>query len=94
MLLPSTIRYRGEEIPEAVRLPDTKKREEQLLMAVIDSVQAFRHLFVTCQKTKKQYLVDTGSNVSVYPRLKTIGFRQSMAYILFAANRSSIPTYS
>lgn len=62
-------------------------------MAASDSALTTRRLFVTCQRSKKQFLVDTGSDISVYPRTATKGCLQPTAYTLYAANGTVIPTY-
>ncbi|XP_032689768.1 uncharacterized protein LOC116853023 [Odontomachus brunneus] len=62
-------------------------------MAASDTTQTPRRLFVTCQESKRRFLVDIGSDVSVYPRAAIQGPKQPTAYILYAANGSAIPTY-
>lgn len=61
-------------------------------MAASDSQAQHRRLYMTDHKTKLQYLIDTGSDVSVFPYSKAQG-RASEAYQLYAANGSSITTY-
>ncbi|KAM0726712.1 Transposon Ty3-I Gag-Pol polyprotein [Formica fusca] len=48
---------------------------------------------MTDRKTKIRYLIDTGSDISVYPRARTQGRKQAETYQLFAANGSTISTY-
>lgn len=57
-------------------------------MAASESAQALRRLFMTCKRTKKQFLVNTGSDVSIYSRSETSGFRQSTSHTLYTANGS------
>lgn len=50
-------------------------------------------LFVTDQRTKTQFLVDTGSDLCVFPRSALKERRQPMNYQLCAANGTTIQTY-
>lgn len=50
-------------------------------------------LFLTDRKTKVQYLIDTGSDLCVYPRSLVRGPRTKTKYELFAANNTTIATY-
>lgn len=49
-------------------------------------------LFVTDRRTKMSFLVDTGANISVLPR-KPGATPRPLAFHLYAANNSIIPTY-
>lgn len=50
-------------------------------------------LFVTDQRTKMQFLVDTGSDLCVFPRTCLKERRSPTNYQLYAANGSTIATY-
>ena len=50
-------------------------------------------LFVMDRNSKQRYLVDTGSNMCVYPRRLLPGHRERTDYNLYAANGTIIPTY-
>lgn len=50
-------------------------------------------LFITDRTSKIQYLIDTGSDMSVYPRTLVRGRRSINATELFAANGSVIRTF-
>lgn len=50
-------------------------------------------LYVTDRKSKMQFLVDTGSDLCVFPRTATKTRRPQIAFELFAANGSPIHTY-
>lgn len=50
-------------------------------------------LFITDQRTKVQFLIDTGSDLCVYPRAYIKGTPNKTNYQLFAANGSVINTY-
>lgn len=52
-----------------------------------------RRIFVTDRNTGISYLVDTGADISVYPRSKTHGPTIRGEYELFAANGTRIATY-
>lgn len=51
-----------------------------------------RRLFVVDRKSRVRYLVDTGAALSVCPA-PTNSKKQAVAYSLFAANGTPIPTY-
>ena len=51
------------------------------------------HLFVTDRISKQQYLMDTGSDLCVFPCKLPPGRRERMDYTLYAANGTTIPTY-
>lgn len=62
-------------------------------MAANDPDPRPRRLIVIDVKTKKQYLIDTGSDISVYPRNLLKGPLGLSLYQLFAANNTIIRTY-
>lgn len=62
-------------------------------MAASDVSPRTRRLFIIDRKTREQYLVDTGSDVSVYSRKRVTGIKHKEKYELFAANGIVIPTY-
>ncbi|KMQ86719.1 gag-pol polyprotein [Lasius niger] len=62
-------------------------------MTANDNSAGPRRLFMVDRNTKTRYLIDTGSDVSVYPRLNTKGRQRAETYQLFAANGSTITTY-
>jgi len=51
------------------------------------------HLFVKNKVSKQQCLVDTGSELCVFPHKFLLGRRERTDYTLYAANWTSIPTY-
>jgi predicted aspartyl protease len=51
------------------------------------------HLFIIDRVSKRQFLVDTGSDLCVFPRKFTSRRKESVNYDLFAANGTTIPTY-
>lgn len=62
-------------------------------MAASDPDPKPRRLTITDRKTKVQYLIDTGSDVCVYPRRMVKGVLWTNTYQLYAANGSTIRTY-
>jgi hypothetical protein len=52
-----------------------------------------RRLFITEGTTKLQFLVDTGTDLCVFPRSATSGRREKSDYVLSAANSTDIHTY-
>ncbi|XP_071629524.1 uncharacterized protein [Temnothorax longispinosus] len=69
------------------------KQGGQSLRATDDNNPGSRRLYVTDRTTQKKYLVDTGSDVSVFLYTNTQGERKTGFYQLFAANGSVIETY-
>ncbi|XP_046398115.1 uncharacterized protein LOC124164927 [Ischnura elegans] len=69
------------------------KPEEQRLMAADGRCSTPRLLFVIDAATNTEFLVDTGSDLCVYPRTKVKGRKALSAYQLFAANGTVIATY-
>lgn len=76
---------------EALRLC-VGKRTGQSVMATSDCHSPGR-LFITDRQTKTQFLIDTGSDLCVFPRSKLHENRPKTSYQLFAANGSIISTY-
>ncbi|XP_076659997.1 uncharacterized protein LOC143363272 [Halictus rubicundus] len=62
-------------------------------MAANDSAPDTSRLFVTDRTTKITFMVDTGSDLCVFPRSRVSGARERTAYELYAANGSTITTY-
>jgi len=50
-------------------------------------------LFVIDRYSKQRYLVDTGSDLCVFPRKLLLGRRERTDYTLYTANGTTIPTY-
>ncbi|XP_076243380.1 uncharacterized protein LOC143184797 [Calliopsis andreniformis] len=69
------------------------KLEAESLMATSGPERTVRRLFVTDGTTRTQYLIDTGAEVSVFPRKKVNGARAKSNFLLTAANGSLINTY-
>ena len=78
-------------MPQTVQFP-VKKLHGQAVAAA-DCRPTSRRLYVTDTTTRLQFLVDTGSDLCVYPRTKLRGPRQKTSYELCAANGSVIATY-
>lgn len=74
-------------------LPEGGKLPRQPIVAVNDCLSLTSRLFITDRKTKVQYLVDTGSDLCVFPRSAVREPRIKTQYELFAANGSIISTY-
>jgi len=62
-------------------------------MAASDNNSKFRRLFMKDRISKIGYLIDTGSDVSVYPHSMIRDKPRAEAYQLYAANGSEIKTY-
>jgi hypothetical protein len=52
-----------------------------------------RRIFVMDQDTKIRFLVDTGTDVCVFPRTRTNKGARESDYMLYAANGTKIATY-
>lgn len=63
------------------------------MRAASDSSPETCRLYITDNITKQRYLIDTGSDVSVFPHTMTHGRQQQQAYELYAANGTRITTY-
>src|SRR5436190_680699 len=70
-----------------------KKRGGQSLMATNDIGSGSRRLYIKDKVSKTNFLIDTGSDVSVYPRKMLRDKPLIQHYELFAANGSKILTY-
>lgn len=69
------------------------KCERKSLVAVADCPKSSGRLFITDRKSKAQYLIDTGSDLCVFPRSALREPRAKTKYQLFAANGTLISTY-
>lgn len=69
------------------------KLDQQSVVATTDCVPYGRRLFVTDQVTKRQFLIDTGSDLCCYPYRWLPERRQTSDYELKAANGSNIKTF-
>lgn len=76
-----------------LRKQEDGKLPRQPIVAVNDCLKATSRLFITDRKTKIQYLVDTGSDLCVFPRSAVREPRNKTKYELFAANGTIIATY-
>lgn len=63
------------------------------ISAANDSCTLTRRLFVKDPSSGKQYLIDSGADLSVYPRLYMTGPLKRTSFNLAAANGSIIHTY-
>jgi hypothetical protein len=77
----------------AERLPPAGKLHQQKLTANICTTSS-SHLFIMDCISKEQYLVDTGSDLCVFPCKLLLGHRECTDYTLYAANGTTISTNS
>ncbi|KAG6438787.1 hypothetical protein O3G_MSEX000224 [Manduca sexta] len=77
----------------AVRLQASGKCHGQSIMATDDCPVSPGRLFVPDRHTKTQFLVDTGSDLCVFPRRLLRERRAPTSYELIAANGTTIKTY-
>jgi hypothetical protein len=71
----------------------SRKPHQQMLMAANVCIANSGRLFISDRICKQRYLVDTGSDLCVFPRKLLPGRRERSNYILYAANGTAIPTY-
>lgn len=77
----------------ALQFWEVFKLSRQSLVAETDCPGSASRLFITDRKTKIQYLIDTGSDLCVFPRSAVRVPRTKTKYELFAANGTTICTY-
>ncbi|XP_063635186.1 uncharacterized protein LOC134805926 [Cydia splendana] len=82
----------SKDVQAAVQL-SFGKRPGRPLVAASDCPTTTRRLFITDRTTKVQYLIDTGSDLCVFPRSAVRGACPRTKYLLFAANGTEIGTY-
>jgi len=83
-----------ENWPPSVKLPaSTSELQRQSVVAATDCPNPGSRLFVKDQITKRQFLVDSGSDLSCYLRRLLRDRRQATDYDLSAANYSTIKTF-
>lgn len=79
-----------------MRIQVGKPQKQPLAAENVCSITSQGRLFITDKKTKVQYLVDTGSDLCVYPRSavkQPFRTKTKTKYELYAANGTSIGTY-
>jgi hypothetical protein len=75
---------------------DTRQQEnskQQTLKAANVCTYSSGRLFITDRITKQQYLIDTGSDLCVFPCKLLPGCKECTDYDLYAANGTTIHTY-
>jgi hypothetical protein len=91
--IPPAIRGYGEKVYTTVLLPPAGKRQQQALIAADACSTPPGRLFIIDRVSNLRFLVDTGSDLCVFPRRLVPGRRERTSYDLFAANGTPIPTY-
>jgi hypothetical protein len=74
-------------------LPPAEKLIQQSLLVANVCTTTTGRLFITDPVSKLRFLIDTGSDLCVFPRKLIPWRRERVNYDLFAANGSTIPTY-
>ncbi|CAG9101291.1 unnamed protein product [Plutella xylostella] len=92
LLVPRQVRQQGEDLHPPMRLQGGKL-PGQSVMATNDCPSSTGRLFVTDRRSKAQFLVDTGSDLCVFPRSALRERRAKTNYQLCAANGTTIDTY-
>jgi hypothetical protein len=94
VLIPPTLRRPGTTLFPALRLPSQQEKlEQQLSAAAYVNTTATDRLFITNKTRTRRFLIDTGSDLCVYPRKFIPQRRSRVNYILCVANGTLIPTY-
>jgi len=75
------------------RLSPAGKLYQRTITAANVCATSSGRLFTTGHITKQRYLVDTGSDLCVFPRKLLPGRRERTDYTLYAANGTTTPTY-
>ena len=70
-----------------------KKLKRQLVETATSSFPSPSRLFISDRSTKKIFLIDTGSDISCFPRLSMPSHLRRSNYLLQAANNSKIATF-
>jgi len=89
--IPPTVRNRRTPLCTTMHIPE--KRVGHSLLAANDNSPTPCRLYVTDRNTRTKYLVDTGSDVSIFPQTLVSDRRRPETYELFAANGFRIITY-
>ena len=69
------------------------KRHKPLFIATFSNGSRNRHIFITDKTSKIAFLIDTDSDVSVFPRKKVSGLSRKCDYEVYVANGIRIATY-
>jgi hypothetical protein len=91
--VPPEIRGQGAKLYTALILSPVAKRQQQALMAADARSTLTSRLFTTDRVSNLRFLVDTDSDLCVFPRKLVPGRKERTSYDLFAANGTPIPTY-
>jgi cleavage and polyadenylation specificity factor subunit 1 len=67
--------------------------QQQTSLAADTCTTSTGRLFTTDRTSKHRFLLDTGSDLRVFPRQLVPGRKERATYDLFAANGTTIPTY-
>lgn len=92
MLLSPTFRQGSKEVHTTLRIQN-KKRRKLSLRAASDIDAILRRLYIKDVNTQNEFLVDTGSDVSIFPLRMVHGNWSTQPYELFAANGTRIQTF-
>jgi len=90
---PPCSRQQRDSRQERERLPPAGKLHQRMLTAANVCTTSSGRLFISDRITKQRYLVDTGSDLCVFPHKLLPGRQERTDYTLYAANGTTIPTY-
>ena len=83
----------AERLPTGERLLPAGKLHGRALTAANVCTTSSGRLFVMDSNLKQRYLVDTGSDLCIFPHRLLPGRREHTDYTLYIANGTTIPTY-
>ncbi|XP_063370343.1 uncharacterized protein LOC134658621 [Cydia amplana] len=92
LLSEDNMQRRGNKLRGAMYIQVGKHSGQAIVAENVCPISSGR-LFMTDRTTKTQYLIDTGSDLCVFPRLLVNERRKKTDYELYAANSTVIATY-
>jgi hypothetical protein len=93
VLVSPPLRVGGPKVHQALQLQESGKLTLQASSAAHSCTPNNVRLFITDKFSKHQFLIDTGSDLCVFPRKLVPQRRSTVNYDLSAANGTTIPTY-
>jgi hypothetical protein len=92
-LLPPTLRNRTQRCSQPCTSNMQSKLAQQTSAAAHVCTTDTDRLFITVKTSKRRFLIDTGSDLCVFPRKLIPQRRSGVNYDHCAANGTTIPTY-
>ncbi|XP_043521438.1 uncharacterized protein LOC122534652 [Frieseomelitta varia] len=93
LLVSQELRRPSDQVPIAMQLCVGKRGNRTLSAAISDEPKTSR-FFVTDKAMATEFLVDTGSDLCVFPHTRVKGQAEKSTYEMYVANGTTISTYS